>query len=302
MGGMLLAFRRGLGAPEKFSEVVMGGSGGYQEFDVETFEYRFPPLRSGRLIKCSCVKEISDNVQVNFIGRDKGYWIKHIERQKEFEKARIMYSDDDGAHWQEVNLLDWGGMYLTFPSGQLVELDDGTLIIPWYGYKTAQDMRDHHYKSVVVRSTDGGKTWGDWGIIGSDPDRIWSYCEPTLLARPDGVWVTLMRTEVPAAQPWFGAMMCRSVSLDKGHTWSVPTPSVQGSQPATVLLPGGELAFVVRSTGRQASGVYFSRDLGETWDYALEGGYNTWMAGLLDENTFWVWANNEALIYRRVRE
>ena len=112
----------------------------------------------------------------------------------------------------------------------------------------------------------------------------------------------MMRTETPANQPWMSAMMCRAVSLDKGRTWSQPRPSVVGSQPATVLLPEGELAFVVRSTGRQNSSLYFSRDLGETWDYALEGGYNTWMAGLLDENSFWVWANNEALIYRRVRE
>ena len=56
----------------------------------------------------------------------------------------------------------------------------------------------------------------------------------------------------------------------------------------------------MRSTGRQNSSVYFSRDLGKTWDYALEGTYNISMAGLLNEKTFWVWANNEALFYKRV--
>jgi hypothetical protein len=67
-----------------------------------------------------------------------------------------------------------------------------------------------------------------------------------------------------------------------------------------INLPGGEIAFIVRSTSRQNSSVYFSRNLGETWDYALEGAYNTSMAGLLDEKRFWVWANNEALIYERL--
>src|SRR5438270_11797845 len=97
------------------------------------------------------------------------------------------------------------------------------------------------------------------------------------------------------------AAVTRSVSLDQGGTWSEPKQAVVGSQPATIVLPGGELAFVVRSTGRQAPSVYFSRDLGKTWDYALEGAYNTSMASMLDEDRFWVWANNEALIYRRVR-
>ena len=288
--------------PEKFSQVVLGGSGGYNEGGAVITEYNYPPLKSGRLIKIAYGREISDSHVHEFIGREKGYWLIRHERHFKNEDSRFLYSDDGGQQWLASPITDPAPMHYVFPSGQLIELDDGTLVVPWYGYKTEQDLRDHHYSSVVIRSHDGGRTWGDWSIIASDPDRTWSYCEPTLLARPDGVWINLMRTETPANQPWMGSMMCRSVSLDKGHTWSVPKPSVVGSQPATVLLPGGELAFVIRSTGRQASGVYFSRDLGETWDYALEGGYNTWMAGLLDENTFWVWANTEALIYRRVRE
>jgi len=288
--------------PEKFSEVVLGGSGGYNGGGAILTEYNFPPIRTGRLIKAVCVKELSDSVDSPIIGREKGYWVKRTERRLEWEDARFMYSDDAGKNWLEGKMTDRGPLHAPFPSGQLIELDDATLVVPWYGYETEQDMLDHRYSAVIVRSHDGGKTWGDWSIIGSDPDRIWSYCEPTVLARPDGVWINLMRTETPSALPWYGAMMCRTVSLDEGRTWSVPRPSVVGSQPATVLLPSGELAFVVRSTGRQASSVYFSRDLGETWDYALEGGYNTWMAGLLDENRFWVWANNETLIYRRVRE
>ena len=53
----------------------------------------------------------------------------------------------------------------------------------------------------------------------------------------------------------------------------------------------------VRTTDRSAPAVYFSRDHGATWDYALAGPYNT--AGLRDERTFWINANNEVLIYRK---
>ena len=287
--------------PEKFSEVVLGGSGGYNEGGAVVTEYNYPPISSGRLIKVECQKEVSDSHTMKIVGRENGYWVLHHERRIEWEDARFLYSDDGGKRWREAPIVDPSPMHANFPSGQLIELEDGTLVVPWYGYETEQDLRDHRYSSVIVRSHDGGETWGDWGMIGADPNRIWSYCEPTVLVVPGGVWLNLMRTETAANHPWMGAMMCRSVSMDNGRTWSEPRPSVVGSQPSTVLLPGGELAFVVRSTSRQNNSVYFSRDLGATWDYALEGAYNTWMAGLLDEKTFWVWANNEALIYRRVR-
>jgi len=83
-------------------------------------------------------------------------------------------------------------------------------------------------------------------------------------------------------------MMSRTPQHGWGRTWSEPKPSVVGSQPAGGRPSGRGDRLVVRSTGRQNASVYFSRDLGETWDYALEGAYNTWMAGLLDENSFWV--------------
>lgn len=285
--------------PEKFSEVVMGGSGGYNEGGAVLTEYSYPPLKSGRRIKITYGKEISDSHVMQIIGREKGYWVLRHERHLKTEDSRFLYSDDGGKHWLAAPITGPAPMHTVFPSGQLVELADGTLVIPWYGYRSEQDLLDHHYSSVLVRSHDRGKTWNDWSVIAYDPKRIWSYCEPALLARPEGIWIAFMRTETPANQPWMSAMMSRTVSTDGGRTWSEPKPSVVGSQPAVVDLPGGEIAFVVRSTGRQNASVYFSRNDGETWDYALEGAYNTWMAGLLDDDSFWVWANTEALIYRR---
>lgn len=139
------------------------------------------------------------------------------ERHLKIEDSRFLYSDDRDKHWLEGKITDKSPLYFSFPSGQVIEVNDGTLVVPWYAYHTEQDLLDHRYSSVVVRSHDGGKTWGDWSVIGSDPNRIWSYCEPALLARPDGVRVVFMRTETPTKQPWMGAMMCRTVSVDRGR-------------------------------------------------------------------------------------
>ena len=289
--------------PQKWSQVVLGGAGGYDAGGAIPTEFVSPPLKSGRLIKITSPPETSDFHSMKFIGRERGYWVMHHERHITMPRPQLMYSDDEGKTWREGKLTEPSPVARLYaPFGQIIEGDDGTVVAVFYGYCTEQDMVDHCYSSAIVRSGDEGETWGDWSIIGRDPNRIFSYCEPTVLASPDGVWVTLMRTETPANQPWMAAMISRAVSLDQGRTWSQPKATVVGSQPAAVVLPGGELAFVVRSTGRQNSSVYFSRDLGETWDYALEGAYNTSMAGLLDEKTFWVWANNEALIYKRLDE
>ena len=63
-----------------------------------------------------------------------------------------------------------------------------------------------------------------------------------------------------------------------------------------MVLPDGGIAAVVRSHSRQASGIYFTYDIGRTWSYALAGPYNTGNAGMLDEDRFWVYASNEVVI------
>jgi hypothetical protein len=288
--------------PEKWNEIVLGGAGGYDAGGAIPSRHISPPLKSGRLVKFTFPEAGSDSHVIKIIGRERGYWVVHHERRIEMAAGGLAYSDDGGKTWLESELTDPGPMKQAWPSGQVTETGEGTIAAIFYGYKTEQDMLDHRYCSVIARSYDDGETWGDWSFIGCDSDRIWSYCEPSLLVTPEGLWVAFMRTETPANLPWMSAMMTRSVSLDEGRTWSRPIPSIVGSQPAMINLPGGEIAFIVRSTARQNSSIYFSRDLGETWDYALEGAYNTSMAGLLDENRFWVWANNEALIYERLRD
>ena len=137
-------------------------------------------------------------------------------------------------------------------------------------------------------------------IVAYDRDgQYQAYSEHVVLpARPD-LWIAFIRTEVRTRVPWMGGMISRTVSKDFGATWSKPEITVPGSQPAAVAFPDNSIALIVRTTGRSAPGVYFSRDYGATWDYALSGPYNTLAAGLTDEKTFWLNANNEVLIYRK---
>lgn len=59
--------------PEKFSDLVLGGSGGYNEGGAVITDYNYPPLKSGRFIKVAYGKELSDSYTMTIVGREKGY-------------------------------------------------------------------------------------------------------------------------------------------------------------------------------------------------------------------------------------
>ena len=262
-------------------------------------------LRSGRWVQYQAGEgQTKDSHKISTIGRARGYWIQRSERRISMPPGHWAYSDDKGTTWTRATLAEPSPLAaLSHQCGQVFEEADGTVVAPFYGYMNDEDMSRHTYGACICRSRDGGKTWGDWSILGYDvQDRYFSYCEPTVLPVSEDLWICFMRTETENFVPWFGAMMMRTVSTDRGRTWSKPEVCVSGSQPALVHLSDGGLAFIIRSTGRQGPGVYISYDKGMTWDYALAGPYNTWDGGVLDEEHFWAFANNEVVIYRRTNK
>jgi len=166
-------------------------------------------------------------------------------------------SRDGGRTWDtpvEVNVkpLDWA-----YPFGHILEESDGTLLLAGYGGAlpvTAAEQRPQ--ASFVVRSHDGGKTWGDLVRIAPDHNEI------TMARRRDGSIVAVMRTVG-------GARLNSSISRDAGRTWSAPKPVTEDREhPADLLrLSNGDwlLTFGQRNKpfGVQAMR---SRDEGETWE------------------------------------
>ena len=274
----------------------------WQERGTQPLAGKGNVLRSGRWVQYQPGDgEIKDSHKRSIIGRARGYWIQRSERLISWPTGHWAYSDDSGQTWTRAALSEPCPLQaLALQSGQVFEEADDTIVAPFYGYMNEEDMLRHTYGSCICRSHDGGASWGDWSTLGYDSEEhYFSYCEPTVLPVSEDLWICFMRTETENFVPWFGAMMMRAVSTDRGRTWSKPEISVSGSQPALVHLSDGGLAFVIRSTGRQGPGVYISYDKGMTWDYALAGPYNTWDAGMLDDDRFWAFANNEVVIYRR---
>lgn len=76
--------------------------------------------------------------------------------------VRILTSNDDGKHWQvsdatvSIPLAWWA------PCGKVIETASGALVMPVYGALSEADLKATIHSCGLLRSGDGGKTWGDF--------------------------------------------------------------------------------------------------------------------------------------------
>ena len=150
----------------------------------------------------------------------------------------VARSEDGGQTWSDPALVEssmscgcgprHGHYYLGWSaeSGNVVELDNGDLLVPLYGTRPDDALG----RASVVRSTDGGRTW--------------PLENEVMLPAPPGVG--LSETEVAVLPGGHITAVIRpgfvSDSFDGGRTWSVASPVPWSMQaPDLLTLPGGKL-------------------------------------------------------------
>src|SRR6266487_3152172 len=189
----------------------------------------------------------------------------------------ILRSNDHGYTWTDGAPVGVG-MKEPFAYGRIIELKNGEVLCPIWGKRTSEEL----WRSGVLRSRDGGVTWGDHVTIAYDKDAVprargattETHCagfnETTLLELSDGRLLAVLRQ-----QGVHGGLrdLYRSISNDGGWTWSSPEQLlVWGTSPSLHLLPSGVIMLGYRNhlgnpQGLQAPGVAvsFSQDAGEKW-------------------------------------
>ena len=170
-------------------------------------------------------------------------------------------SGDGGYTWAAPRRVDTTGYFGPSTAGRVVELQDGTLVMPLNG------KRDQSGPGGVwiVRSTDGGNTWREPSDV-AFVDGI-DLHEMRILPIGDGRIVAGMRT------PDLNVHTSRSD--EGGHTWSAPaeTPIWSGgSSPFDLLSLQDGRVLSTYGHRRPPYGVRacLSDDGGETWDIANE--------------------------------
>ena len=192
----------------------------------------------------------------------------------------ILRSRDHGATWSDSAPISTE-VIEPFAYGKIIELTDGDLLCPIWGKRQS----DEPWRTGLVRSRDGGLSWGEHVTIGYDSDtrlpvptpitphepvHCAGFNEATLIELPGGRILAVLRQQGVGPNV---RQMFQSLSLDGGHTWSAPHPmALWGTSPSLHLAASGLLLLGYRNhignpQGLTAAGVgiSLSEDFGATW-------------------------------------
>lgn len=177
----------------------------------------------------------------------------------------VVRSRDDGRTWERKAIF--AGVteseFLLGTSDAVAELPDGMLLLPAYS---------NCGHAVVLRSADGGDSWGALTVIAHDPAGNILFEEPALLCLGDNRLLAMMRTDdrtLPESEKASSAAyLYQAVSEDSGLTWSAPVNTgIWGHPPHLLRLAEGPI-LCTYGYRRPPYGVraVLSYDDSQTWD------------------------------------
>jgi hypothetical protein len=157
--------------------------------------------------------------------------------------------------WPLTEQAEWPGPVACPP---ILERPGGELLLCVTA--TRRDETQQH--SVLLRSADRGRTWGEPLCLTAGAPAEVSFHESRLVACPGGRLLAMHRTK---GNYW------RNVSTDGGRSWSPPEETAVwcgGSSPPDLRLLADGRLLLTRGHRREPFGVqaHLSEDAGETWD------------------------------------
>jgi len=284
---------------------------------VAALSSAFSVLRNGRWLIASIRdkgrRTVGHSARVGLRG---GYPI--YKRRGDFldRSVVISYSDDEGKTWHECEPTKGPFQWASPSTWHFIERPDGTVWLPLYGCVTNEEADSYSGSNCIIRSHDGGKTWGDATFVfrtrpreanGFQPEPRFS--EMDIVQLSSGRTVAFSRCEYIGMGPsgWGATEM--KVSADNGKTWRTTGGSLVGvSQQTGMELPDGGIAFTYRSHSWQQPGVAISYDEGRSFRYQLAGPYETINTFMTAEDEFVVFSavshrsDASAGVYRYVVE
>lgn len=147
---------------------------------------------------------------------------------------------DGSLSWGEPSEVDISFTEFRHSAANVIELQNGDLILPVYG----SDVGDgsNNYTQAVMRSTDGGLTWGSQVNLFHPTNT--ALAEGNISVLPTGRLVMMIRQNKTPKSYYM------SYSDDQGFTWSTPTNVLNAfnsvGRPSVQSLPSGALLLVAR--------------------------------------------------------
>ena len=183
----------------------------------------------------------------------------------------LTLSEDAGQTWSQPRLLDTSPFTMPTPiTGPILILPNGEWALQFETNKPYHDSSVWHHKSVLMYSSDEGRTWPEFVEVAADPEAQVFYWDqrPRVLADQSllDVFWTFDRQRAE-----YLCIHART-STDNGRTWSELWDTGVPGQPAPpVSLPNGRI--VMPYVDRQGAPIIKARtsgDGGRTWPDATE--------------------------------
>lgn len=186
-----------------------------------------------------------------------GLTLPRERKDRIFDGVYVMHSKDKGKTWSQPERSEgiyscYGGQGAVSPYGKIIQLRDGTVIMPVY----FEFLDGRGNQSYIFRSRDGGKTWGDPSLIGEH------FNETAVLELPDGRLLAAMRSEG-------GGHIAVTHSSDGGKIWNPPVQVTQDSEhPADLICLQNGKVLMTFGERNAPMGVraLVSEDGGKTWN------------------------------------
>ncbi len=164
-------------------------------------------------------------------------------------------STDDGKTWSEPVELKIDAPEWFACSAPVRELADGSLILGLY----TEDEKSGRAYGATVRSTDGGKTWGDLARIGQSAG-LYLDAETDVVQLKDGSLLAALRSSKIDMQ--------FANSVDGGKSWGpVRSAGFKGHCPHFLRHSSGAILLSHRIP---ATALHWSMDEGKTWQGPLK--------------------------------
>jgi hypothetical protein len=168
----------------------------------------------------------------------------------------VSLSYDNGKTFTAPRMIQIEGYEWTATSDAIIELNDGSLILPVYGGKEGGKSC-----AAAVISRDGGNNWEEVYTIAQDSENRIYFQEPALIELPDSKLLCILRTAGA------GGFLYQTVSTDHGQTWSdVKNTGVQGQAPDLLLTSHGTLICAYRDFWPRGVSIIRSYDWGRSWE------------------------------------